>query len=78
MPGETVLRSRALNLVFNRALVDTAYRGALLSDLRRTLLEAGVTEAEIVPLERYAPRTLEGLARALEQAHAATFGVPER
>ena len=72
------MRSRALNLVFNRALVDTAYRGALLSNLRRTLLEAGVSETEVEPLEALAPRTLEELARALELTHAETFRVRER
>ena len=72
------MRSRALNLAFNRALTDTAYRQALLADLRRTLLEAGVPEGEIRPLEALAPHSLESLARALEHAHTTTFRVPER
>ena len=67
------MRSRALNLAFNRALIDTAYRQALLLDLRRTLLEAGVPEAEIASLEAHVPRSFEGLAQALEAAHTATF-----
>ncbi len=67
------MRSRALNLAFNRALVDVAYRQALFLDLRRMLLEAGVPEAEIVSLEAHTPRSLEGLAQALEAAHVSTF-----
>ena len=67
------MRSRALNLAFNRALVDTAYRQALLLDLRRSLLEAGVPEAEIAQLEAHAPGSFEGLAQALEAAHVETF-----
>ena len=67
------MRSRALNSAFNRALVDAAYRQALVSDLRRLLLEAGVPEAEIASLEAHAPRSFEGLAQALEAAHASTF-----
>lgn len=67
------MRSRALNLAFNRALIDAAYRHKLLRDLRRTLLEAGVPAGEIDELEGYAPSSLEGLARALEAAHTKTF-----
>ena len=67
------MRSRALNLAFNRALIDAAYRQVLLLDLRRTLLEAGVPEAEISSLELHAPHSFEGLAEALEAAHKETF-----
>ncbi len=67
------MRSRTLNLAFNRALSDAAYRQALLLGLRRTLLEAGVPEAEIKKLEAHAPHSLESLARALETVHEQTF-----
>lgn len=67
------MRSRALNLAFNRALTDAEYRQELLLNLRRTLLEAGVPEAEITSLEAHQPRSLEDLAQALEAAHIATF-----
>lgn len=63
------MRSRALNLVFNRALVDPEYRQTLLTQLRRTLREAGVPEFEIGQLEVLAPGSLEALARALESIH---------
>lgn len=66
------MRSRALNLAFNRALTDAAYRQALLLDLRRTLLEAGVLDAEIKRLEAHRPQSLEELAHALEAAHLET------
>lgn len=71
------MRSRALNLAFNRALTDAAYRQALLLDLRRTLLEAGVLESEIGKLEEHAPHSLESLAQALETVHEKTFA-PQR
>lgn len=67
------MRSRALNTAFNRALTDAAYRQAFFSDLRRTLLEAGVPESEISALEVLAPRSLEELAQALERVHSSTF-----
>ncbi len=67
------MRSRALNLAFNRALVDPGYRRAFFGDLRRTLLEAGVPEAEISQLEALAPDSLEALARALESVHVGSF-----
>jgi hypothetical protein len=63
------MRSRALNFAFNRALIDAQYRARLFQDLRRTLLEAGVPEAEIAALERLAPNSLEALAKALETLH---------
>ena len=63
------MRSRALNMAFNRALVDPEYRQTLLSQLRRTLLEAGVPEVEIGQLEMLAPGSLEALAHALESVH---------
>ena len=53
-------------MAFNRALVDPEYRQTLLSQLRRTLLEAGVPEIEISQLEALAPGSLEALAHALE------------
>lgn len=67
------MRSRALNMTFNRALVNPEYRQSLLYRLRRTLLEAGVPEDEIEQLERYAPDSLEGLASALEEIHVSSF-----
>lgn len=67
-PGEP-MRSRALNLAFNRALIEPDYRRQLLAYLRRTLLEAGVPEGEVVQLEAHAPNTLEGLALAMEYVH---------
>ncbi|ADI14639.1 hypothetical protein [Truepera radiovictrix] len=63
------MRSRALNFAFNRALIDPQYRARLFRDLRRTLLEAGVPEAEIAALARLEPRSLEALAEALETLH---------
>ncbi len=67
------MRSRALNMVFNRALIDSEYRQTLFIQLRRTLLEAGVPEAEIGQLEALAPRSLETLAHALESVHTRVF-----
>ncbi len=67
------MRSRALNMVFNRALVDSEYRQTLFAQLRRTLLEAGVPEVEIGQLEALAPRSLEALAHALESVHTRIF-----
>lgn len=60
-------------MAFNRALVDSEYRQTLLSQLRRTLLEAGVPEAEISQLEALAPGSLEALAHALEAVHTRAF-----
>ncbi len=67
------MRSRALNMAFNRALVDPQYRLAFLFQLRRTLLEAGVPEDEIRQLEALAPDSLEALAHALEAVHTRAF-----
>jgi len=67
------MRSRALNLAFNRALIDPGYRQAFFQNLRRTLLEAGVPEAEISRLEALAPDSLETLAHALEEVHTGSF-----
>jgi hypothetical protein len=66
------MRSHALNLAFNRALIEPDYRQRLLSFLRATLLEAGVPEAEITQLEACAPHNLESLAEAMEQIHVQT------
>lgn len=63
------MRSRALNLAFNRALIEPDYRRQLLAYLRQTLLEAGVPESEVAQLEAHAPTTLEGLALAMEDVH---------
>lgn len=71
--GGCTMRSRALNMVFNRALVDSEYRQTLLFQLRRTLLEAGVPETEIGQLEVLAPRSLDALAHALESVHTRVF-----
>lgn len=70
-PGAT-MRSRALNLAFNRALIEPDYRRQLLAYLRQTLSEAGVPEDEIRQLETHAPKTLENLALAMEQVHTAS------
>ncbi len=67
------MRSRALNMVFNRALVDAEYRQMLLTQLRRTLREADVPELEIDQLEALAPSSLEALAHALESIHTRVF-----
>ena len=67
------MRSRALNTVFNRALVDPEYRQTLFVQLRRTLLEAGVPETEIGQLEALAPQSLDALAHALESVHTRVF-----
>lgn len=69
------MRSKALNLAFNRALADSQYRKRLLHNLRGTLLEAGVPDAEVRALEQHAPTDLETLAQALEAVHA---GPPSR
>ena len=71
--GMILMRSRALNTAFNRALTDAGYRQAFFNDLRRTLLEAGVPEPEISVLEAFSPRSLEELANALERVHTGTF-----
>ncbi len=63
------MRSRALNMAFNRALIEPEYRQQLLSYLRATLLEAGVPENEIRQLEARGPGTLESLAQAMEYVH---------
>ena len=63
------MRSRALNLAFNRALIEPEYRRRLLAYLRQTLLEAGVPENEVRQLEAHGPTSLEGLAEAMEHVH---------
>ncbi|ADI14378.1 hypothetical protein [Truepera radiovictrix] len=67
------MRSRALNRVFNRALIDLEYRRSLLDNLRATLRAEGVPEHELRLLEALAPRTLRELAQALETVHAQTY-----
>ncbi len=67
------MRSKELNSVFNRALTDPPYRQNLFQNLRRTLLEAGVPEEEVDLLEVHAPRSLEQLARILEDVHIDSF-----
>jgi len=71
--GVNVVRSKALNRAFNRALVDSSYREELFGNLRRALQQAGVPEEEIRGLEAWAPDDLEELAYALEALHESTF-----
>lgn len=67
------MRSRALNRVFNRALIDLEYRQQLLTNLRSALLAAEVPDAEVRLLEELSPRSIRELAQALETAHNRTF-----
>lgn len=67
------MRSRELTSVFNRALIDSAYRQSLFGNLKRTLLEGGVPQDEVVALERLSPNTLDQLAEALEALHYSAF-----
>jgi len=67
------VRSKALNRVFNRALVDLEYRRELFADLRRMLAAEGVPERELRLLKDAAPQNIWQLAQVLEKMHASTF-----
>ncbi len=67
------MRSRALNRVFNRALIDLEYRRELLANLRSVLRQAEVPGDEIALMEGFSPKDIRELAQALEQLHVSSF-----